>query len=176
MPIAGLDTSQLSADESRALVDELESGAPDLFRKQILIALRVLRTGPSVRSYQAIGRMFGVSKGAIESHERRSLCDSETPGRQGLLTVDERYEICAMIEQRFADGVPMNSSDVADQIEIRYGKTLAMDTLRHIIRHIPGLKAIRGRLMEIDRAFCDTDEIDDFYRQLAASRESAPAS
>jgi hypothetical protein len=78
-----------------------------------------------------------------------------------------------MIEQRFADGAPMNDADIADEIEIPYGKTLAMDTLRHIIRRIPGLKAIRGRSMEKDRVFCDTDEIDDFYRQLAASLESA---
>jgi hypothetical protein len=59
---------------------------------------------------------------------------------------------------------------MADEIEIRNGKTIAMDTLRHIIRGILGLKP-----MEKEGVLRDTDEIDTFDEHLTASMDSAPA-
>ena len=68
----------------------------------------------------------------------------ENPGRPSILN-DEQYQFFVQyVQYQFSEKNPVTYDQLLDIIEYKYGITLKIDTLRHIIYTIDNIKVVTG--------------------------------
>jgi hypothetical protein len=71
--------------------------------------------------------------------------------------------------------MPVTYFELLRELEWQFGIVLLTDTLRHIIRRIPGCKTIVAVPQEASRIIYDEHEIDEYYSRLEAVITGVPA-
>jgi hypothetical protein len=91
------------------------------------------------------------------------------------MTVAQLEFLRMVIEDRCNQKMPVTYSELLRELEWQFGIVLPTDTLRHIIRRIPGCKTVVGVPQEASRVMYNEHEIDEYYSRLGAMITGVPA-
>lgn len=136
-------------------------------REQIVMTVNILRPndGKPLASWDEIGRMFYLTKGAVRTHYIRGI-ETREVGRTSTLCDSEINMIINFIYEQFNAGVPVTYDDVEYFIEEKTDKVLQQSTLYKLIKRIKQLKQVDGHPMDSKRTFCPPEAIDEYYDKL----------
>jgi hypothetical protein len=150
------------------------------FREQIGHACRILRVErtPAV-PFSLIGRLFGVSKGAVEVHYKKwKLLGSVpgSPGRVPILSHELLNDVIEVILRRSRERRPMRLVDVKRYVMNRW-PTIALtdNTLHHILSRDNRVKSVNATPMEDKRINVGIDVIEDYFQVLFGKVSGVPA-
>lgn len=121
--------------------------------------------GKPLASWDEIGRMFYLTKGAVRTHYIRGI-ETREVGRTSTLCDSEINMIINFIYEQFNAGVPVTYDDVEYFIEEKTDKVLLQSTLYKLIKRIKQLKQVDGHPMDSKRTFCPPEAIDEYYDKL----------
>ena len=141
--------------------------APEVvYQEQVELVINLLYEdyGPS-----AIGRLFGVTRGTIFEHRKRmQKRRRELLGRPGLLNEEELKILILFIKTSFDEKRPADYADLVNFAFKNFNVAISTDSMAHIIRRTPKLKAIVGHPMEAARNDVDVSIIITHYEKLDA--------
>ena len=114
-------------------------------RDQIGIACEYLRTKSNNISFNQIALFFQKNKAIIwKQYQKWKKGKRGNPGRPSILN-DEQYQfIVQYVQYQFSEKKPVTYDQLLDIVEYKYGITLKIDTLRHIIYTIDNIKVVTG--------------------------------
>ena len=169
IPAVKLDYSQLPS----SAVDELAKyqthiDACKTQREQIVKVVDILRPSGNhnaLASWTAIGKVFHLSKGAVNSNYSRGIEATEV-GRISFLDDEEINILIEFVIMQFHTGPPPTYDVLIEFIKNQFNKSIMSSTLYKLIKKIPQLKPVTGTPMESERVLCDPDSIDEYYDNL----------
>ena len=129
---------------------------------ETVISLLYKDIGPS-----AIGHLFGVNRGTIAEHKKRlEKKRRDEVGRPGFLSPNELQILIIYVKQLYEQKRPADYADLVNFIFGKFEIAMSIDTLAHIIKRTPSLKAIVGHPLEAARNDVDVQIIVDYYERL----------
>jgi hypothetical protein len=87
-------------------------------------------------------------------------------GRPPALQPDQLEAMQQFIAERWANGTPPTFDAIANFIDRVLSVVLAIDTVRHLVYNMPGIKVIPGKPMERQRLEVSPEELVEFYDRL----------
>ena len=166
IPPVELDYSQLplsAVDELRKHQAQID--ACHTQREQIVTVVDILRPSgnhEALASWAAIGKVFHLSKGAVNSNYSRGIEANEV-GRLPFLSDEEINTLIEFVAMQFHVGPPPTYDVLAEYIKTQFDKSIMSSTLYKLIKKIPQIKPVTGTPMESERVLCDPESIDEYY-------------
>jgi hypothetical protein len=147
------------------------------FREQVRVAcdhLRVFKDGNRF-TWQEIGRFMGhADASTIRTQWQKAQQNPRAVGRPSVITEAARQLIQKMIEDGYSQRKPVTYFEILDALQYRCRTVISSDTLRHIVRALPGVKTVIGVPMEAERTAVDPAEIDRWFDDLTREIEGVP--
>ena len=169
--ILDIESAHLSIEADSILKENIEGiNNCSTMREQICVTVNLLRPNGNnnlFATWEQIGKLFKLSRGAVASHYARGIECGEVGNIQQLS--DE--EINLMIEEiynAFSNGSPMTYDDISFFIKERFDKSIEQSALYKLIQRIPQLKSVEGEPMDSLRIEYSCQEIDSYYNELEA--------
>jgi hypothetical protein len=178
IPLEGLDRCKLTTEQSEIVAQWFASKETEpcvYYHQQVVEIAEALRQPPHCLSLKTIGSIFGISKGAVNSHLSERWSDRPA-GRPRTLTDDQWEDIVSYVLLRNEARRPPSYSDIQIHILDTFDVSIAGDTLRNLIRRTDRLRVVDGKPVEEERVECDTTQIDAYYRNLEHILKDFPAS
>jgi hypothetical protein len=146
-------------------------------REQIDFACKFLRNPDNEKrlSFGDIAAFFHLNKGSVAFQDAPYSSVPKPPQRPRLLSDDVLKFISDCVQANFAEKTPVSYSLRLDEIQLLYGVSLRVDTLRHICRVLSGVKTVAGIPTEKQRVQVDQQTVADFYDELEAMIDGIPA-
>jgi transposase len=149
------------------------------FREQIGHACRILRIemAPPV-PYSLIGKLYGVSKGTIQIHNRNwkeSGVVIGNPGRMPHLSSNQMQHLIATIIRCHAERKPMRATDIKQYVMSEWGKHISTNTIHHMLARNKEVKSLPAKPMEDKRVMVGIDVISDYFNTLGQKISGTPA-
>ena len=158
MPLDSLQVNQLPLAIQPRFLDFFSN---DFFlnakslREQIFIVCQQLRKSSEKVSFQLIAKFFNSKKTSIwkqyQKAKKMGPAKISYPGRPSLLSPEALDFVQKFIEFQFQQKNPVTYDQLLDVIEYKFGITLKLDTLRHIVYSLPNVKVITGEPMDQNR-------------------------
>lgn len=121
----------------------------------------------------AIGKLFGITRGAVQSHVTRSQKQKQQfIGRPGVLSHEEREILILHIECQAKKMNPLDIHMVIDFIYDKFKLSIKHNTLWKMLHRDERLKLIKGIPMENVRVEASIDKIKEHYDRLSSVFES----
>ena len=98
-------------------------------------------------TWEQIGDLFKLSRGAVASHYARGLEEGEV-GNIQLLSDDEINILIEEIFESMSNGSPLTYDDITFFIKERFDKSINKSALYKLIHRIPQLKSVEGQPMD----------------------------
>ena len=168
-PMNSFDLQNLHDDVSSIVeqnIETLQSFRSQ--REQICFIIDLLRPNGNdnpLATFDQIGSIFHLSRGAIKSHYKRGIINKEC-GRKSLLSDEQINLIIDFVYEGFIDKCPVTYDMILLFLQYQFGISLFIKTLYKIVQRIPMLKTVNGVKMEEERVLCDPELIDLFYYEL----------
>jgi hypothetical protein len=124
--------------------------------------------------FRIIGSVFHLTKGALSQVYKRALNHRNSRGRPALLTGAQMQFLEMFVRDRFSQRAPVTYSELLHELELEFGVVLLEDTMRHIVRRIPGCKTVKGVPQEASRVTYDVQEVENYYEMLESMITGAP--
>jgi hypothetical protein len=145
--------------------------------EQMTVIVNFYRSWSDSLSWDLIGPIFHLAKGAIQQHSARAISQRpEIEGRPSFLTAHEIEEMQVKIYQRFCIYEPMTYDQLLGEIEIEMGKFILSDALRKIIAGLPWCRTVQGIPKEATRVRCDEADVTAYFENLKPLITGEPAS
>jgi hypothetical protein len=145
------------------------------YRDQLSLAVKALHFSPMRVSFGQLGTLFKRNKGSVYKIYEKTLTEMKPCGRPPALQPPEQEAVRGFIAERWANGTPPTFDAIADFVGKDLGTVLAIDTVRHIIYHLPGIKVVTGKPMERERVEVKPEELVEFYGRLRSVMTGLPA-
>ena len=139
------------------------------YQEQIETVIRLIydERGNKEAGPTAIGRLFGVSRGTINTHYKRmNLARRPTIGRPGALEEHQVDQMIIHIRSCYESNQSPNVYNLVDYIFCEFQVSINVKTLRSIISRCPSLKTAKGIPMESTRADVEVEIVLEHYRRL----------
>jgi hypothetical protein len=147
------------------------------FREQVGIACDHLRSFKDGKrfSWQEIGKFMGnAAPSTIRTQWQKAQRNPRAVGRPRVISEAAYQMIQKMIEDGYSERKPVTYFEILDALQYRCKTSISSDTLRHIVRTLPGVKTVIGVPMEAERARVDPAEIDHWFDDLTRAIEGVP--
>jgi hypothetical protein len=134
-------------------------------RDQIAVAEKHLRsfTAGHPMAFEAIGRFFGVSPAIIRNQMHPAKTPAKLPGRQSILSHEQRLWIADLLNSRTQLWNPITYSELLNRLESQHQVVLYADPLHDVVRNMGSVKTLVGRPMEAERSAGSPDEVSDWF-------------
>jgi hypothetical protein len=119
----------VSPEAFHAFSDLLETEAfhnVTTFRKQVALAVEHLRPDGLSIPYSQIGKIFGISKGAVTPHYQRYRCERRRDGRTSSINGDGWEQVRAFVYERFTQVNPVTTEELVDSLSGTCGVYIPM--------------------------------------------------
>jgi hypothetical protein len=125
-----------------------------------------------------IGRLFNVSKATVRWNYKKYLQQGmkhQLNGRPSILSVSELEDLINKIINSYTINLPWTMHDIVHHITEQYGKTLEVNTIRHVLNRDSQIKTCRGIPMEEKRLQVSQQDIETYFTCLDEIIEGVPA-
>ena len=141
------------------------------FREQLDVLFNYLHNDHIRVSFERIAKLFGVSKQSVNNQYLKLQKVILPDGRPPSLTDEEISIIEQEIERlHLTPGSPIYPSyyDIFDFINLKFNKSIQLDTLRHILKNKLGdkFKICLGIALEVDRSDVLIEDIEQNLMEL----------
>lgn len=126
------------------------------------------KSGPS-----ALGKLFGITRGAMYSHIKRMERGHKNIGRPALLTEEHLELINHHIKKKFEKQASPDIPMLSNWIYKKFSISISFNTLHHIIASTDLMKVCTGVPIESTRAEVPLSIIEDHYDRLESYLERA---
>jgi hypothetical protein len=158
-----------------AILQSPEWQLASTFRDQISMAVKSLHFGPVPASFGQLGKLFNTNKGTVYKMYEKSLTTTKPRGRPPALNPSQQEAMERFIMARWTDGVPPTFDAISNFLDQDLRVVLPIDTVRHLIYKLPGMKVVVGKPMEKERVEVNPEEIIEFYDRLRPVMTGLPA-
>jgi hypothetical protein len=148
------------------------------FREQIGIACTILRDGPMSIPYSWIGRLFQLSKGAVEVHWKNWKKRGSQPGKPGRIPSLSQDQLNIVIQyaiESFGQQKPKRIFDLTTFIMKKWQIAMRPDTLRHILARDGRTKSAVAHPMDDQRMMVSREKIIEYIDVLYGTVHNARA-
>jgi hypothetical protein len=170
----------LLATEIQSCLDQdIAFGNSQSFREEIGHACRILRDSRNPPlSYAMIGKLFGISKGAVRDHEQEWKAHAATIGligRPPILSPDRLDNVTEYIKHNYAQHRPVTLTELQSFILSQYQIQITRDTLRHILSNDSRIRPCPALPMDERRMEVTPEQILHYFEHLSDCLSGAPA-
>ena len=115
----------------------------------------------------AIGRLFGITKGAVHSHVTRMKKNrSSTIGRPSILNQEQNQIVCDYIYNCYIEKQSPNFYTLSDMIFCKFNIYLDYHSIYNFIRNSSSMKTVLAPVYESTRADVDLNDLIIYYEKL----------
>jgi hypothetical protein len=167
------------ADMKRCIEADNEYGLSKSFREQCFHACRILHEQhvPPV-PFSVIAKAFSITKGSLKSHLKafsHHLNNCLPAGRHAVLTAEQLTSTVEFILQRFKAKRPPKIGEVRAFIDDNFQIDVSCNTLHHILRRDPRVRAVHARPMEDKRLHVTPEQIQAHFTAMFEQISGVPA-
>ena len=172
LPLEELHTERLEDEKKRVAEAIVRDYFDDLTsaRAQIITFLSASADLGLPLTYQDVGNIVGLSKPricAIVQQYAKWGTEAGSPGRPPLLSPEQLQYLYSLVVQRYQDHSSIPVAELALILCNQFDICITTESLRHIIRTLPGMRTCLGIRMEEERVNCDPVLIDRWFDDLS---------
>jgi hypothetical protein len=129
----------------------------------------------STKAMSAHWAIFRLKSRTIFQHVTEARWTRLPQGRPGTLSPGEMATLRGFLMDQFRQRTPASYADINDFLLIETGKSIPIDTVRHLVRDLPGFKIVIGMPTEEERALFDPQEVGAYFERLECVLVDFPA-